>query len=315
MDAAHAVQGADSASMDGTELSFHQQVECMKEDAARQEPLVPVIARMLEETVKRNDEQSTGCVLQAFHGRRPSLSASAFVQRVARYSGASPCCFAVGLIYLERMKKQDPGICITHHNYQRLFSVAVMCASKFFDDYYYSNKHWAAVAGIQAAEMNRLELEFLFRMGFSLHMQREEYEWYAEELHSRVSPEDINAAKSLLDGAIWTHTARKSSRSAESETPSRAPEAGIYMHLQEETLEHDALSVEIILQDSSASSQSDEDGFLSANVTPHSSSAPWQHTQAGDCRNISSQHDEYYPEGGVVSVPMQLTVNQPMVFC
>ena len=163
----------------------------MKMDAAKQEPLVAVIAAMLQETVERNDRSNKQSTLSSFCGRRPPLAAAAFVTRVAKYSGASPCCFAVGLIYLERMKKRDASVCLTSANFQRLFLVSVMCASKFLDDFYYSNKHWAEVGGLQTAELNKLEIEFLFRMGFSLHMQREEYDWYAEELHSRVRPEHL----------------------------------------------------------------------------------------------------------------------------
>jgi hypothetical protein len=42
-----------------------------------------------------------------------------------------------------------------------------MVASKFLDDFYYSNKHWAEIGGISTSELNGLELEFLFRIAFS----------------------------------------------------------------------------------------------------------------------------------------------------
>ena len=64
------------------------------------------------------------------------------------------------------------------------------------DDVYYSNKQWAEIGGIKTDEVNRLELEFLFRLGFSLHLQREEYDWYTEELHLRVRPWHISEASS-----------------------------------------------------------------------------------------------------------------------
>jgi len=180
---------ADSVVPDASLVSHEGLIVLMKKDAERQEPLVSVISTMLEETVMRNEQNQKKSTLPSFLGKRPPLSASAFVTRVAKYSGASPCCFAVGLIYLERMKKRDPGVCLTPTNFQRLFLISVMTAAKFLDDFYYSNKHWAEVGGLTTQEVNKLELEFLFRMGFSLHMQREEYDWYAEELHSRVQQE------------------------------------------------------------------------------------------------------------------------------
>lgn len=42
-------------------------------------------------------------------------------------------------------------------------AIAVMTAAKMFDDFYYSNQHWAEVGGISVTEMNNIELEFLFR--------------------------------------------------------------------------------------------------------------------------------------------------------
>jgi hypothetical protein len=222
---------------------YGEDVEMMKLDAARQEPLVAVIAAMLEETVKRNERSGKTSTMTSFHGLRPPpLGAAAFVSRIAKYSGASPCCFAVGLIYLERMKKRDVGVCLTPANFQRLFLTAVMCASKFLDDFYYSNKHWAEVGGIQTTELNKLELEFLFRMGFSLHMQREEYDWYAEELHSRVPrSEPMQEAAQVPEQDYRTHSSRAAN-----------------------------------MQDGEGAARHDVESSLSASTTPNSSSGPLQ---------------------------------------
>jgi hypothetical protein len=66
---------------DATEHSHQSLIEIMKADAARQEPLTSVIGAMLEETVLRNDLKQKQSSLPAFTGRRPPLSASAFVAR------------------------------------------------------------------------------------------------------------------------------------------------------------------------------------------------------------------------------------------
>jgi hypothetical protein len=41
-----------------------------------------------------------------------------------------------------------------------------MCAAKFLDDLYYSNKHWAQIGGVTTAELNNQEMEFLTKMDF-----------------------------------------------------------------------------------------------------------------------------------------------------
>jgi hypothetical protein len=64
-------------------MSHTRLTELMKKDAARQEPLVTVIATMLEETITRNEQNQKKSTLPSFHGRRPPLTASAFVTRLA----------------------------------------------------------------------------------------------------------------------------------------------------------------------------------------------------------------------------------------
>mmetsp|Transcript_13399 Transcript_13399/g.31415 ORF Transcript_13399/g.31415 Transcript_13399/m.31415 type:complete len:294 (-) Transcript_13399:90-971(-) len=252
--------GSQSVVPDPSLMTHEALVLLMKKDAERQEPLVTVIAQMLEETVLRNEQSSKKSTLPSFQGKRPPLSACAFVTRVAKYSGASPCCFAVGLIYLERMKKRDPGVCLTPTNFQRLFLISVMTAAKFLDDFYYSNKHWAEVGGLTTQEVNKLELEFLFRMGFSLHMQREEYDWYAEELHSRVQQElkiPAPAAPSAADA-----------------NPSTQPPQ---QHVEAAAVPKAVASGKPVPP---APGPQDMESFLSANTTPSSSIAHIQHMHA-----------------------------------
>eukprot|EP00960_Hanusia_phi_P030736 748819-Hanusia_phi.AAC.4 len=159
-------------------------------DAARQERLVAVIAVMLQETVQATLNLSRCTKLSSFDGPKPHLSASSYVRRIMKYSEASPCCLVVGAIYLERLKKRDEMVALTMYNFQRLFLVAVMLASKFLDDTYASNRIWADIGGLTIKELNHLELEFLYRIAFSLSISREEYDWYAEELHRRADAQD-----------------------------------------------------------------------------------------------------------------------------
>jgi hypothetical protein len=159
-------------------LSMLDLVEAMKADAKNQDELISVIANSLEDTVKRNDTLGRVTELTAFEGDKAPISPSAYTRRIMKYGGCSPCCLAIGLIYLERLKRRVNSVCLTSNNFQRLFLVAVMTAAKFLDDFYYSNKHWAEVGGIPNKELNYLETEFLFRLSFSLYITREEYDAY-----------------------------------------------------------------------------------------------------------------------------------------
>jgi len=59
---------------------------------------------------------------------------------------------------------------------------AVLLAAKFFDDAYYNNAYYAKVGGVLVSEMNSLEVEFLFRINFSLHVDSDVFQKYRAEL-------------------------------------------------------------------------------------------------------------------------------------
>lgn len=61
-----------------------------------------------------------------------------------------------------------------------------MLAAKFFDDQYFKNRYYAQVGGIPCAEINSLELEFLFSINFSLHVKPDDFAKYELELRKHV---------------------------------------------------------------------------------------------------------------------------------
>ena len=73
-----------------------------------------------------------------FFGRRVSFLASYYIRRMRKYSGASPSCFTVALIYLQRFKPLK----LTSTTVQRLLLVAVMTATKFLEDAHVANSEW-----------------------------------------------------------------------------------------------------------------------------------------------------------------------------
>lgn len=95
--------------------------------------------------VARNDSKGRKGGLFVFEGDKSPITAAAFVRRIMKYAECSPCCLAIGVLYLERLKRRHKTLCLTSYNFQRLFLVAVMGAAKVFDDFYYSNQHWAEV--------------------------------------------------------------------------------------------------------------------------------------------------------------------------
>jgi hypothetical protein len=167
--------------------------------------LISVMACVLEQLVSRNDkipfDASTATI---FHGSRPAnITIKAYLQRIYKCTNVSGGCLVVSLLYIDRFMERNKAILLTSQNVHRIIITSVVLAMKFLDDLYYTNAYYAKISGIPCAEMNALELEFLFRIHFDLHapvrtavygrlpssyrrpttpLQVEEYERYHREL-------------------------------------------------------------------------------------------------------------------------------------
>ena len=160
-----------------------QLTRAMKDDADAQEHIVELLGALLDKTIERNDRLGRKSELEGFEVVKPCpLTASAYLKRIMKYGGCSPCCVVVGLMYLQRLKQKIPSVCLSSGNMQRLLLTSIMVAAKFLDDLYYSNKHWSQIGGLDLKEVNALELKLLFHLDFSVGITREEYQEYLHVL-------------------------------------------------------------------------------------------------------------------------------------
>lgn len=101
--------------------------------------------------------------------------------RIHKYASCSNECFILALIYIDRLIQRN-NFLLTELNVHRVVITAVLLAAKFFDDAYYNNAYYAKVGGVLVSEMNSLEVEFLFRINFSLRVLPDVFEKYNSEL-------------------------------------------------------------------------------------------------------------------------------------
>jgi hypothetical protein len=87
--------------------------------------------------------------------------------------------------------QNDPSLRITALSVHRLLITAVLVAAKFLDDSYFNNAYYAKVGGISLEEMNALELDFLLRCDFRLHVVPEAFDDVCERLATLLTPEDM----------------------------------------------------------------------------------------------------------------------------
>ncbi|KAL7553241.1 hypothetical protein ACHAWF_016756 [Thalassiosira exigua] len=158
-------------------------MESTPQEEAEGRDVVKVLAVVLERLVKNNAPQAASDRRETpFHAlRAPAIGIQQYLERIHKYASCSKECFILALVYIDRLI-QKSGFLLTDLNVHRVVITAVLLAAKFFDDAYYNNAYYARVGGVLVSEMNALEVEFLFKINFSLRVVPGEFEKYRGEL-------------------------------------------------------------------------------------------------------------------------------------
>ncbi|KAG6702112.1 hypothetical protein I3842_07G017900 [Carya illinoinensis] len=147
--------------------------------------VILVLSSILQRIINENEKSlkvSKKDTVTIFHSlRAPNLSIRQYIERIFKYSSCSPSCFVVAYIYLERFT-QRTGAYLTTLNAHRLLITTIMVAAKFMDHDCLDNAYFAKVGGVSTAEMNRLEMKFLFTIDFRLHVTTEDFRKYSLQL-------------------------------------------------------------------------------------------------------------------------------------
>jgi len=162
--------------------------------------VVRVLATVLERLVKENVNLSGSGQGQVtkFHAlKAPGISILQYLERIYKYASCSTECFILALIYIDRLIEKHNFV-LTELNVHRVVITSILLAAKFFDDAYYNNAYYAKVGGVLVSEMNGLEVEFLFRINFSLHVKPDEFAKYQASLVSHAIGPDPNSERTVV---------------------------------------------------------------------------------------------------------------------
>ncbi|KAJ1700896.1 hypothetical protein LUZ63_000675 [Rhynchospora breviuscula] len=156
--------------------------------------VISVLASLLDRTISRNERDIAikcdlkGKRIAAFESCKVlDMSLQAFLERVFRYARVTPPVYLVAYVYMDRLCQFNQGLQIVSTNVHRLLVTSIMVASKFVEDLNYCNSYFAKVGGLSTEELNFLELNFLFLMGFRLNVSPSVFESYCSHLEREVS--------------------------------------------------------------------------------------------------------------------------------
>jgi hypothetical protein len=109
---------------------------------------------------------------------KPRDAFKKFCKDVISATQVSHSVILLSLLYIHRMKINNPTIKGQNGSEYRTFTVALMLANKFLDDNTYTNKTWSEVTNIPVSEINTMEMEFLSSLDYELYVsERQYFEW------------------------------------------------------------------------------------------------------------------------------------------
>ncbi|KNE68471.1 hypothetical protein AMAG_12648 [Allomyces macrogynus ATCC 38327] len=156
---------------------------------------------------------ATFTTVTRFHARTPpAISVAAFLARIVRYAPCPTAVLLAVLMYLDRLAhRPSQALVVTTANVHRLLITAVMVATKYWSDVFYTNAHYAKVGGLHVAQLNRLELDFLALLDFNLALDPNEFVRYADRLHvhaaAAAATRDATQAAAAAAAAAATNVA------------------------------------------------------------------------------------------------------------
>ncbi|KAI3864000.1 hypothetical protein MKW98_031592 [Papaver atlanticum] len=148
--------------------------------------VLSALSLILERVVRNNEKlmETTKMkdTITIFHAvRAPSMSIQQYINRIFKYASCSPSCFVIACIYIDRFL-QRADVHLTSLSVHRLLITSVRIAAKFIDDSFYNNAYYAKVGGVSTAEMNKMEINFLFSLDFRLQVTERTFEHYCLQL-------------------------------------------------------------------------------------------------------------------------------------
>lgn len=122
------------------------------------------------------DPASTGMIPRALYPETiPTTGFRKWVTTILSTTQVAQNVILLALLFIYRLKKQNPSVKGKLGSEYRLLTVALMLGNKFLDDNTYTNKTWAEVSGISVMEVHIMEVEFLSNMKYNLFTSAEQW--------------------------------------------------------------------------------------------------------------------------------------------
>ncbi|KAG1470435.1 hypothetical protein G6F56_002691 [Rhizopus delemar] len=176
---------------------------------------IKLLTSLLEKITGGNDQlylsagQLDPSSYTCFHARSvPNISIHAYFTRILKYCPCANECLIALLVYFDRMNQAKPSrrippLHVDSYSIHRLIITGLMISSKLYSDVFFTNTRYAKVGGLPVAELNALELEFLYLNDYDLFVTMDELQEYGDKLlvhwhHQSVESVQVNQNEGIV---------------------------------------------------------------------------------------------------------------------
>ena len=164
--------------------------------SADQRIIIDIVCNAIDRLMDLESDQGSDDCVTRFHGSNmPSISVKSYIARFAKYSPFPSACLLTLLAYLDRIKSSCPGIAVNPLSIHRLVMSALILSIKFHCDHIYSNRYYAKVGGVSAAELMRLEFDMLAMLNYRITIDKYELDMYKHHAFALVMPSAIMSSR------------------------------------------------------------------------------------------------------------------------
>lgn len=142
------------------------------------------VCHILKEIVQENKTQKTSKDIiekqkkLSFYSKNPaSVSLSAYVERILKYTHIEESTLVIALIYIDRLCEKQ-NLILTDNNIHRIVFTAIVLAIKYNEDDYYSNNYYSKVGGVSVSELNTFEIEFVKLIKYNCFVKSDVFDKY-----------------------------------------------------------------------------------------------------------------------------------------
>ncbi|KAK2941608.1 hypothetical protein BLNAU_23485 [Blattamonas nauphoetae] len=129
----------------------------------------------------------------------------------------SPFCFVIALLYIDRLRT-DCGVRFTSQNAHTLFLTAAVISTKYLDDQFFLNKHYAHLGGLSSSVFNEMERSMLSLLNYSLTFDIDRLEQFFGRICHTVYPPRVDSPLSAKSDSLSDpSTERKHSSSPDTQ--------------------------------------------------------------------------------------------------